>query len=562
MRKKIHFILIAVMTLSLVLAGCSNSNPSNSSDPSNKPTNSAAAPTGSDTQLTTEAGTYPIVNEEYTLKVLVRGNPLVENYETNEFTKWYEEKTGIHVEWEVVPEQSGQEKLNLALASGDYPDVILNFNVQPAQQMIYGTEGVFMPLNELIDQYGVETKKLFADKPEVQKAITAPDGNIYSLPEINECYHCSMYQKMWLYEPWLEKLNLEIPTTTDELYNVLKAFKEQDPNDNGVADEIPMAITSKSWGSQIDAFLMNSFIYNPIFGNTKRMYVKDGTLDVSFNKEEWREGLRYMNKLYTDGLLAPESFTQDGNQLIQIGENPDTAILGASTGGHQGVFTQLAGDSGRWLEYKSIPALKGPSGAQYAPLDLVGMNMGSFIITNKAKNPEIAFRWADGLYDYETTLRSNYGRPGEEWRDAEAGEIGINGEPAKWAELLSYGGVQNVNYAQTGPALRSNEFRLSSVNKGEDDLEVILYNETKNNYEPYASNEYFTVPSLYMTNEQATEFADLSKTIHDYVDEMVARFVIGDASLDNEWDTYLKNLEGMNVKRMVEIYQEAYDAQK
>ncbi|WP_260069120.1 hypothetical protein [Paenibacillus sp. p3-SID867] len=353
---------------------------------------------------------------------------------------------------------------------------------------------------------------------------------------------------------------MKMPETTDELYEVLKAFKEQDPNGNGMQDEIPLSISPKSWSSSIDAFLLNSFIYNPVYGSSyKHIFIKDDKLDVAFNKPEWREGLRYMNKLYAEGLLAPESFTQDDNQLIQIGENPDTVLLGASTGGHQGIFTQLLGESGRWLEYKTVPPLKGPNGVRYAALDSTGMNPGAFVITKKAKHPELALRWADGLYEREHTLRSVYGRPDQEWREAKDGEVGINGEPAVWSELKSYGTVQNIAWIQTGPSLRTNDFRLSAVAKGDDDLEVVLYNETKNKYEPHKPTDVSTVPPLFLTNEQASEVADLSKTINDYVDEMMARFVIGDADLDKDWDGYVQQLEAMNVARYLEIYQEAYD---
>lgn len=552
MRKRTRVIMGAFTAFSILLAGCTGSQSPKGSD--------EAPNAGTEPIALSEPGTYPLVQEKTTLKVMVRGNPLVENFETNDFTKWYEEKTNVHIEWEVVPEQSIQEKLNLVLASEDYPDVIMGLNISPAQQMIYGSQGAFLPLNDLIEKQGTNTKKMFQDNPEIQSAITALDGNIYALPEVNECYHCSMSQKMWIYEPWLKKLNLKMPETTDELYEVLKAFKEQDPNGNGMQDEIPLSISPKSWSSSIDAFLLNSFIYNPVYGSSyKHIFIKDDKLDVAFNKPEWREGLRYMNKLYAEGLLAPESFTQDDNQLIQIGENPDTVLLGASTGGHQGIFTQLLGESGRWLEYKTVPPLKGPNGVRYAALDSTGMNPGAFVITKKAKHPELALRWADGLYEREHTLRSVYGRPDQEWREAKDGEVGINGEPAVWSELKSYGTVQNIAWIQTGPSLRTNDFRLSAVAKGDDDLEVVLYNETKNKYEPYKPTDVSTVPPLFLTNEQASEVADLSKTINDYVDEMMARFVIGDADLDKDWDGYVQQLEAMNVARYLEIYQEAYD---
>ncbi|RAR42288.1 ABC transporter substrate-binding protein [Paenibacillus sp. MDMC362] len=552
MRKRTRAIMGAFTAFSILLAGCTGSQSPKGSD--------EAPNAGTEPIALSEPGTYPLVQEKTTLKVMVRGNPLVENFETNDFTKWYEEKTNVHIEWEVVPEQSIQEKLNLVLASEDYPDVIMGLNISPAQQMIYGSQGAFLPLNDLIEKQGTNTKNMFQDNPEIQSAITALDGNIYALPEVNECYHCSMSQKMWIYEPWLKKLNLKMPETTDELYEVLKAFKEQDPNGNGMQDEIPLSISPKSWSSSIDAFLLNSFIYNPVYGSSyKHIFIKDDKLDVAFNKPEWREGLRYMNKLYAEGLLAPESFTQDDNQLIQIGENPDTVLLGASTGGHQGIFTQLLGESGRWLDYKTVPPLKGPNGVRYAALDSTGMNPGAFVITKKAKHPELALRWADGLYEREHTLRSVYGRPDQEWREAKDGEVGINGEPAVWSELKSYGTVQNIAWIQTGPSLRTNDFRLSAVAKGDDDLEVVLYNETKNKYEPHKPTDVSTVPPLFLTNEQASEVADLSKTINDYVDEMMARFVIGDADLDKDWDGYVQQLEAMNVARYLDIYQEAYD---
>ncbi|KAF9124994.1 hypothetical protein BGX30_000655 [Mortierella sp. GBA39] len=483
--------------MNLLLAGCSTESGSKAAEPDRKAS-------GTDIQLTAP-GTYPLVQEKTTLKVMVRGNPLVENFETNEFTKWYEEKTNVHIEWEVVPEQSMQEKLNLVLASEDYPDVIMGLNISPSQQMIYGSQGAFLPLNDLIEKQGLQTKKMFQENPEIKSMITAIDGNIYALPEVNDCYHCSMSQKMWIYEPWLKKLNLKMPETTEDLYQVLKAFKEQDPNGNGKKDEIPLAITQKSWRSSIDAFLMNSFIYNPIYGSGyKHMFVKEGKVDVGYNKPEWREGLRYIQKLYQEGLIAQESFTQDENQLIQLGENQNAVIMGASTGGHQGVFTQLLGDSGRWLEYKAVPPLKGPEGKRFAAVDTTALTPGAFVITKKAKNPELAMRWADGLYEKEQTLRSVYGRPGQEWRDAEKGEIGINGKPAP--------------------------------------------------------TDVSTLPPLFLTNEQATEAADLAKTINDYVDEMIARFVIGDASLDQDWDSYVSQLDAMNLKRYLEIYQTAIHA--
>ncbi|MBD2870047.1 ABC transporter substrate-binding protein [Paenibacillus sp. IB182493] len=530
-----------------VLAGCSG----------NKQEQEPAETDTIDSLSVSPAGQFPIVNEKITLKVLVKGSAFVEDFATNEYTKFLEEKTNIHIEWDVAPEKSAVEKLNLVLGSGDLPDVIMGFSISPTQQLIYGGQGNFIALNDLIEEYGTETKKLFEQFPKVKDEITAPGGNIYALPQVNDCYHCSMAQKTWIYKPWLDKLGLAMPTTTDEMYEVLKAFKTQDPNGNGKADEIPLAGASVGPSVNIDSFLMNAFTLNP---GDKKLYMNDGKVDVSFNKPEWKDGLAYLHKLYAEGLIAPESFTQDRNQVKQMGENPDIPILGVATAMHNGAFTDFNGESGRWLDFVAVPPLKGPKGLQITPFRS-SVTQGQYIITSANKYPEAAFRLADLMYDQEMTLRNTVGRPGMEWDWAESGEVGINGMQAIWKELDSdLPTVQNVKWSQVGPSLRTNDFRLGMMADPDNPLEVILYNETKNKYEPFRQKQESVLPELFFTNEQAAELADLDKTITDFVKEMTARFIIGDANLEKEWETYLENLESMNLPRYLEIYQSAYDA--
>jgi putative aldouronate transport system substrate-binding protein len=86
--------------------------------------------------------------------------------------------------------------LSLRLASGDYPDVIMGFNTSPTVTQIYGQQGAFLPLNDLVEQHGVFTKRAWSEYPSAQIAATASDGNIYALPQVNDCFHCSMSQKL------------------------------------------------------------------------------------------------------------------------------------------------------------------------------------------------------------------------------------------------------------------------------------------------------------------------------------------------------------------------------
>ncbi|MFY9297150.1 MAG: ABC transporter substrate-binding protein [Caldicoprobacterales bacterium] len=568
MKRSILVFISLCLVAVLFLAGCGGKAPTSSEnnkadtgqkteDTTNNNEDTTADTGGGGGELSAP-GEYPLVKDKANLKVLIGGNPAVEDFNTNDFTLWYEEKTNVHAEFEVLPTKDGDEKLNLILASGDYPDIIMSAGLSASQIMSYGAQGAFIPLNDMIEEHGFEIKKVFEDESMayVKDLITFPDGNIYTIPDINQCYHCSMAQKLWIYKPWLDKLGYDVPKTLDEYKEILIAFKTQDPNGNGQADEIPLAAATDGWLSRLHPFFICSFIYAD---HDRNMFIKDGVIDISVNKPEYKEGLAYLRDLYAEGLISSEAFTQDGDQYRQMGENPDTVILGSGVGGHTGVFTQFYGESGRWLDYVIVPPLQGPEGT--SPTCYYNPYMTGFdsVITDKCENPELAFKWLDGFYELETMMRSLFGRPDQEWRWAEEGEIGLNGEQALYKLLVPWSEtVQNYCWVQSGPQARTDTFRLGEMANPDEPLEIILYEATKQ-YEPFRPDYTEVLPPLVFTEEQSNELADLEKTIQDYVEQMVARFITGDADLENDWDNYVSTLEDMGIDRYVEIIQEAYD---
>ncbi|MCQ6561501.1 ABC transporter substrate-binding protein [Paenibacillus mendelii] len=568
MRRTLSALIACIILIAVFTTACSNnSNNVKDNEPKpeqaagNTPTEPAAAETS---DAVAPAGEFPIVKEKITLKVMAPENAGVENYATNLFTKELEEKTNIHLEWIMVPEKNVVEKLNLMLVSGDYPDILLGMGVNKTQEVVYGGQGAFLPMNDLIEKYSVETKKLMETLPLFKETITAPDGNIYSLPKVNQCFHCTMSQKMWLYEPWLTKLGLSMPTTTEEFYTVLKAFKEKDPNGNSKADEIPFMTSVTGWNSALDDFLMNAFIYNSKDPNAPGLLMRDGKVTAAYDKPEWKEGLQYLRRLFQEGLIAPESFTQDKNQLLAVGNNPDAVLLGSSPGGFQGEFLQLGDvNDKRWLGYKAVPALKGPAGVQLSAYSPMEYYTGQFVIMKGNKYPEASFRLADMFYDWDITMRLSRGVEGKNWKKAESGDMGIDGNPAKWAPIPNTDEkIQNDYWNELGPINLSNEFRLSQKNNGPEDLEVLLYQATNDSYAPYKPDVSILVPPLVFNEEQSAEIAGLQKTIDDYRKEMLARFVTGDADLDKDWDRYVSTLKDMSLERYLSIYQEAYDKTK
>ena len=173
-------------------------------------------------------------------------DPKILDYETNKFTLFLEEKTGIDLTFYYLPYQKDQytQKVNMMLAANELPDVFLGLNAvfQNNKLLLTAKQGLIIPLNELIEEYCVEIYNLWenAMNREVKNIMTLDDGNIYAVPKYSEYLNGIWPYRMWIYGPWLDKLGLSVPTTTEELYNVLKAFKEMDPNENGKPDEIPL----------------------------------------------------------------------------------------------------------------------------------------------------------------------------------------------------------------------------------------------------------------------------------------------------------------------------------
>jgi len=400
-------------------------------------------------------GEFPIVDEMVTINIFASLHPYTADMNTTWFTSYYEDLTNVQVNWEQIPDEQAAEKVNILLAAGDLPDAFLHgdFNFTRSQLMQQGSAGTFIALNDLIDEHSTYLKEIFEDRPYVRTSMTAPDGNIYAFPAINECHHCVHPVRAWINTPWLETLGLEVPTTTEELYDVLMAFKTQDPNGNGLADEIPLsgAIARGGYNNQLDLFLMNSFIYTYYEASGERSFVQaiDGEISFVANTPQWRDGLRYIRRLYRDGLVDPESFTQARDPgLKQKSESPDAQILGFVPSGSISAFNIYYGDSGRYTEWELVAPLAGPNGFQTTVTSPYRILPG-LEVTSAADRPDVITRWADWFYTEEGTLSASMGEEGVGWRRAEPGEIGANGKPAIYLQLTPYGRKEPYGWAST-----------------------------------------------------------------------------------------------------------------
>lgn len=503
-------------------------------------------------------GTFPIAKNTVTFNVAMRQDTGVENYDTNAYTKMLEEKGNVKFNFNIYPAGSpGQEKIQVEIAGGGtLPEMLINFGFNDEQIFTYGNDGIFPPLNQYYDKlayYIPQAVDKLADKDFMRK-LHSPDGNIYFLPffveQIGEMYAL----RGWMNTKWLDTLGLKSPTTTAEFRTVLEAFRDRDPNGNGIRDEIPAGGNTDVRG-RLHEYLMNAFIYSD---TRDRLIVNNGKVEAAYVQPEWRDGLRYINGLMNDGLILDQLFTISGGGLRSIIESQDVATVGFFTAGLAGA---LSPTNPMRLEYAPIPPLKGPNGVQWSVYMPTPLN-SRYIITKDCKDPEVAFLLGDYMCSEDASIWLRFGIPNVDWRLPQPGEKSMYeavGMSARIVPILAWGSTQNSHWAQGTAGI---------LPLGILDGQVTPPNPLDNErWVAAAAPMYMNLAPPANTRVDFTQFSfdemqarkDLELNITAYVSESMAQFIMGQKSVDKDWDSYVAELNRMGLQQYLQLTQSGYD---
>jgi putative aldouronate transport system substrate-binding protein len=443
------------------------------------------------------------------------------------------------------------------LASGTgLTDVIMG-GIPTPLLIDFADQGVIIPITEYIETEAVWYQAALEQHPGVRALTTAPDGEIYTMQNITLALGNAISGRMWVNEPWLEALGLDHPTTTDEFADMLRAFRDQDPNGNGGAGVIPMMGNTDGWNTGFDLFLLNSFVQ---YNWEEPWRLNNGRVEAVINTEEYREGLRYLNMLVSEGLYDASSFTQDLSTWRQIFEFPDYPRIGALPSGGPTNFGS-AGNEERRNMYVPISPLRGPNGFQHAhhdPFNNYTIFRNSFVVTHVAPNPRIAVKWADLFYEPETARRARWGVPGQDYFPADPGALNQFGNPAEWRPDLPWGAENNShwhgehqtlqNFARDGQAF-DNPLAYPVSNEV---IAAALYQQFV-----FSTDHY--VPPMMFVPEDAARINEIRSLLDPFWEEARDMFAVGIMSLDNDWDNYVMELERMGLSELIEIMQRRFD---
>lgn len=533
LKQTVSLLCLVSMLLSLVACGGSKTN-------------------GGSTEI--EDVVFPL-KEEVSFTFMLADSEDVEfkqQIENNALWKKLKEETNVNIEFQFLNGE-GSDKLALLMSGGNYGDVLWGGPILSSTLASkYIAAGNFVDLTDYVNDKELmpNLNAMLEENSEYFKSVTAADGKIYTVPKITGMSGNYLESPIWINKAWLDKLGLAVPTTLDEFTNVLKAFRDKDPNGNGANDEIPyIAATCMEGGYAHTEALLGLFgIATKAGVNDAFVMVEDGEVKFAPAMQGYKDGITYLNQLYKEKLLWSECFTAssiDFNSKMTA----KTCVVGCFTGKEPEV-TEYSDD------YVCItpPTVEGYKASFYLnPYYNGAKNL--LYVTNKCKNVNVLMAWVDKLFELENALAYDYGT-------VEEGRISF--ADGKYT-IIDLDDVETARIDEEYPTLDTllgSAPRGISISDFENNIILGKSEQTmQDNYELYKEYLHTEVwPRPYIAAEDAYD-ADVYMTDLMYqVETHRGKWISGALDIDKTWDGYVKKLNDIGMKEYLNILQKSYDA--
>ncbi|MBB6690247.1 extracellular solute-binding protein [Cohnella xylanilytica] len=534
MRRRAGTAISVLVGAAMVLSACSSGGGDGNAE--------GSAPAGS-------AGTAKKVK----LTAIMTKHPLTKPLAEMEWLQKVEDAAGVDIQWQEITADWDQKKGTM-LASGDVPDLFVGPNVITDADMAQ-FQGLFQDLSGMLDQ-APYVQAMFEEKPDTKRIATQPDGKIYGLPKYQRFWPSSA-SRLYINQKWLDNLGLQVPTTWDELYDVLVAFKEKDANGNGDPnDEIPMDWPGGIGGYFNAAYLLGGTGMTLTDGSGQGYFVEDGQVKNFLTDERYKQLVTFLNKLYKAGLINPEVFTHDYTkyQAVARGEG-ETAKVGFTLG-------WVASDRfGETLapQYASIsPPKATPDSPVSWSYDYNSLNYGAnhIVMSAKSKNKEAAMRFINEMYSPTVGMQVLFGSLGPNIKDNGDGSYAVlpPADPAmdpgtwKWTSTM----------ADNGAFYIPDTLKLTL---GKDMQEVLEQSKPIESIPIDVDNDVLPGVFLKYTTADNSTLGLNNTNLMNLANTSFAKWVTK-GGVEAEWDSYVKESEKAGLKQNLEIMQKYYDEYK
>ncbi len=530
-KRGLALILVMAMAITTILSACGKTPEKSGSE-------------GSSTSQTTNQGASSNEASGKPVKVSMYIQDSAEAALTNDMpiVQAIQDATNVEFDFILGPNATDQftEKFNTLIASNQIPDIMCN-TVDGNIMYKAAADGVFLPLEDLIDQYMPNLKKILQENPYIENFIRGNDGHIYFFPYVGSI---KAFLVWMIREDWLKNVGMDVPVTTDDWYNVLKAFKEQDANGNGDPnDEIPFI--SRQGLNGATAF-MEAWGVSQTGGEL--FLEKDGeTVSYPYLSDRAKEGLEFINKLYTEGLLDPEYASDGTDAWVEKTSNDIAGATWDTTARAFSASSMVQITTGKDdARYIVVPAPIGPYGDQMTCHQMQAVRGYTGVSAKTEHAVEIA-KLFDFMYSEEGFMLNNWGVKGITY------DIGADGEPYYLDEIAH--DSQGRGILQMLNLYGHREWSYKQDIRYENALLDPEYSAMRDATEAFIQQ---SIPPLSYTEDEQERFNELSAEIQTYKDEKINSFIMGKTPF-SDWSKFTDTLKQMGVEELVKIEQDAYN---
>lgn len=554
MKKKGIAILLSLSLISSLLVGCgSASSSANTSSTSNETDGSDAS---SGTTVTSGSG-------DTQLTALFVAHPLTEDLSKMQWLQEIADEAGVSVKWEVIYSDWDTTKA-ARFASGDIPDLLFNATID-SDYTTY--DGLFEDMTDLIEEDAPNIQEMFEEEPDTKTLATTEDGKIYGIPKFQGKWP-ETNTVMFINKTWLDNLGLSMPTTFSELETVLEAFKDDDPNGNGVADEIPLdfnAYGTGMWFSSAYSLtnLMGAFGIQLTDWGTDGYYADEtGTIQNYAIDDRYKLFMEYCQDLYAKGLINPDAITNDYStyQSLSRGDEDGNALVGVCFGWEETdkFGTDLAS------QYEAVPALDYDIGCDAGTYDTrwrddySGLNMSSNRVAMSAncENKDAAMKFIDTFYEQTNSVETLFGGIADgcvsqddenTYTVLDPTDPDIDSGTWKWTNAFADNGPM---YIRTDITLNMTQDMTNAANERTVYADTLAKATTLDSY-----HQMFMKYSA----DDTSELAVLQANITNITDNYWSLWMTGQSDIESDWDSYVQSVKDAGLDEDLQIRQEAYD---
>lgn len=470
--------------------------------------------------------------------------------EDNYVLQKYEEMTGVNVNWTCVTKSERKEAVYNTLANKADIDLIMRCKIDASDLLRYGENGLILDLakDDMLKNYAPNCWAYLQSHPDALASVLNPDGTIYALPQVNSGAELRVSRKLFINKKWLENVNMQPPSTTEELYELLKAFKEQDANGNGDPnDEIPFC--PFDWSSVQDVFfgafgLANRGCHNQLVDCDE----KTGDVRLIAASDGYKSYLEYLNRLYSEGLMDKYVFTTTMDTWTTNAESDRIGVF-ASTN----LASLPAGETDNWMALDE--ALTGPAGDKlWTAIRANFQSTGAALIPSTCEDPALVLRWLDYFWTDEGTLFYHMGVENETFEVKADG--GYDYMPFIYERMTAEGKSFDDVVAEYSPYPGGSNptVEVAPYFMGGEMAEIPAKAARK--LFAYGPEEYW--PSFTFTAEESERLSVCRTDITKYTNSATTEFVTG-AKPFTEWQDYIDRLDALGSKELLRVYQTAAD---